>query len=152
MVALFERQHYAKILNFFYILEFAMSYSALSDERIAALDSLAKLATEGPWDTDVLGNGAVFNINTVDGELDIAIAQQIPRDVKSAQRIINAKYIAAFNPSVTRLLLEDRKANPIVARPEHWRALGDIIQGLLASGVDGTDELGKVWDQLNTRQ
>ena len=126
-----------------------MTSCALSDERIASLDSLVKLASEGPWVTDVNDNGAVFNIYAADTEMDIAIAQQVPSDTNNAQRIINAKYIAAFSPSVTRVLLDDRMTNPRRAAPKAWATLNRLIAGLVEAGVPESEELAKAWYAVN---
>ena len=127
-----------------------MTSCALSDERIASLDSLVKLASEGPWVTDVNDNGAVFNVYAADTEMDIAIAQQIPRDTNNAQRIINAKYIAAFSPSVTRVLLDDRKTNPRRVDPQAWATLNQLIAGFVEAGVPESEELAKAWRAVNS--
>jgi hypothetical protein len=127
-----------------------MTSCALSDERIASLDSLVKLASEGPWVTDVNDNGAVFNVYVADTEMDIAIAQQIPRDTNNAQRIINAKYIAAFSPSVLRVLLDDRKTNPRRVNPKAWATLNQLIAGFVEAGVPESEELAKAWRAVNS--
>lgn len=127
-----------------------MTYCALSDEHIASLDSLIKLASEGPWVTDVNDNGAVFNVYAADTEMDIAIAQQIPRDTNNAQRIINAKYIAAFSPSVTRVLLDDRNTNPRRVNPKAWATLNQLISGLAEAGEPDSIELAKAWRAVNS--
>lgn len=127
-----------------------MYNSTLTDEHIDNLESLAKLASEGPWGVDVQDNGSIFEISSADGKLDIAYAQQIPGDQKHAQRIINAKYIGAFNPTVTRKLIEGHRNNPVVSNPGAWNALSDAISALIESNTPEAQAVAVAWNNLRS--
>jgi len=108
----------------------------LTEETIDRLESLAKLATEGPWVVDALDNDAKFNIDVANGNIAVAQSQQVPGDHLNAQRTINAAYIAAANPQTVRCLLRERRLNPLIKGQAAWGRLNEAILSLLEAQND----------------
>lgn len=77
----------------------------LTREELEQLKQLAEAASQGRWVVDALNVGARFNIETPDGKVAIAMAQQLYGDRQNVQRAANADYIAAANPEVILSLI-----------------------------------------------
>lgn len=77
----------------------------LTWEEIEQLKELAEAASKGRWVVDALNVGARFNIESPDGKVAIAMAQQLYGDRQNVQRAANADYIAAANPEVILSLI-----------------------------------------------
>lgn len=87
---------------------------AITHEAIAHIESLALAASKGPWTVDALDVGARFNIDTQCGTTAIAIAQDIPGDVRNTQRKANADFIAATNPEIVLELIRILRESQLV--------------------------------------
>jgi hypothetical protein len=74
------------------------------------LESIAKAADQTEWKVDFFDNGAVFNIDSADGQRSIGMAHQLPGDdVKNSLRRANAQHMANFSPSVVLALIAELK-------------------------------------------
>jgi hypothetical protein len=75
------------------------------------LERIAKEADQQEWIVDSAKNGAVFNVDTKDGEMSIAMASEYPKDKMHVKRKANAQHIAQFSPTVVLALLAELRRN-----------------------------------------
>lgn len=111
------------------------------------LGELARAATGGMWVVDANGVGARFNIESEDGTLCIAMAQEQYRDRMNVQRMANADYIAAVSPPVVLALLAEAESGQSRGdtRQAAWdrlsRAIEAVSNPVTGNAPDALEEL-----------
>lgn len=111
------------------------------------LGELARAATGGVWVVDANRVGARFNIESEDGTVGIAMAQEQYGDRQNVQRKANADYIAAVSPPVVLALLTETDDCHAMdgARQAAWDRLNRAIEAVsnpaAGSGPDALEEL-----------